>query len=172
MSIRNSEGVISAWESGISALNAWANPVVQELQPVAELNLRTISAVNVEALKSLSTIGSTRTAIQWNTASELVRLFADYGTELGRIVSRLNDRLQDVAHAQAEKNEVLARSIMEAFQCRANAASAPLTSVFQTMLSPAPDPETAARQETEQAIAAARADRLVSTARTRKAVVD
>ncbi|MPW20519.1 Phasin protein [Paraburkholderia sp. CNPSo 3157] len=172
MSIRNSEGVISAWESGISALNAWANPVVQELQSVAELNLRTISAANNEVLKSLSTIGSTRTAFQWNTASELVRLFADYSTELGRIVSRLNGSLQDVAHAQAGKNEVLARSIVEAFQCRANAASVPLTSVFQTMLSAAPNSEAAARQETEQAIAAARADRPVPTSRPRKAVVD
>ncbi|MEM5436432.1 Phasin protein [Paraburkholderia diazotrophica] len=172
MSIRNSEGVISAWESGIAALNTWANPVVQELRSVAELNLRTINAVNDEVVKSLSTIGSTRTAFQWNTPGELIRLFADYGTELGRIVSRLNDKLQDVAHAQAEKNEVLTRSMMETFQCRANAASAPLTSVFQTMLSAAPDPEATARQETEQAIAAARVDRPVSTARPRKAVVD
>jgi hypothetical protein len=171
MSIRNSEGVISAWESGISALNAWANPVVQELQSVAELNLRTFSAVNDEALKSLSTIGNSHTAVQWN-AGELVRLFADYSTELSRIFSRLNERLQDVAHAQAEKNEVLARFIMETFQCRANAASAPLTSVFQTMLYAVPNPEAAARQETEQAIAAARADSPVPTARTRKAVVD
>ncbi|SIT51915.1 Phasin protein [Paraburkholderia piptadeniae] len=172
MSIRNSEGVISAWESGISALNAWANPVVQELQSIAELNLRTVSAANDAALKGLGTIGNTRTTIQSNTASELVRLFADYSTELGSIVSRLNERLQDVAHAQAEKNEVLARSVMEMFQCRANAASAPLTSVFQTMLSAVPNIEAAARQETEQAIAAARADSPAPTVRARKAVVD
>jgi hypothetical protein len=160
MNVRNSEGVISAWESGITALHAWAVPVAQQWQSIAELNLRTIGALNDEVLKSMNTIGNPR------SADGLIGLFAGYHHQLGEIVSRLNDALQDVAHAQAEKNTLLARSLMEAFQCRTGAALASVNEAVGTVLAVAPDRETLARQETEQAIAVAR------TERPRKAAVD
>ena len=177
MNTRSSVGVMSAWESGISALSAWANPVVREVQSVAELNLHLINRLNGEALKTLSTISRTRSlaelpAVQWSAASDVVRLFADYGSELGRIVSRINETLQDVAHAQAEKNEVLVRSVMDACQSRTNAATAAVTSAFETALSAEPNAEALAQQETEQAIAVARAARPAAGTRSRKAVVE
>jgi hypothetical protein len=171
MNVRNSEGVISAWESGITALYAWAIPVAQELQSVAELNLRTLGALNDEVLKSISRIGASARLpeAQWSApgaSDDLVRLFAGYSSELGHIASRLNDELQDVARAHAGKNAILARSVMDAFQCRTQAAVASLNSAVGTVLAVAPNPDTLAREEAEQAIAAARADR------SRQAAVD
>jgi hypothetical protein len=174
MNVRNSEGVISAWESGITALYAWAIPVAQELQSIAELNLRTIGSLNDEMLKGMNQVGNVGNpaglpAVPCNGADGLVRLLADYSSELGHIVSRLNSELQDVARAQAEKNNILARSLMDTFQGRTSAAVASLNSAVGTVFAVVPNPETVAREETQQVIAAARADR---ADRARKAAVD
>jgi len=171
MNVRNSEGVISAWESGITALYAWAIPVAQEMQSIAELNLRTAGSLNDEMLKSLNKIGNVGNPAglreaPCSGADSLIRLFAEYTGELSHIVSRLNDELQDVARAQAEKNNTLAHSLMTTYQGRTSAAVASLNSAFGTVFAVAPNLETTAREATEQAIAAARTDR------TRKAAVD
>ncbi|MBP0593362.1 phasin family protein [Paraburkholderia sp. LEh10] len=176
MNIRNSEGVISAWESGAAALYAWANPVAEEMKTFAELNLQTINRLNGEALKSLNAIWSIRSpaqlsAVQWDATNTFISLFADYGSKLGSIASRLNERVQAVGHAQAQKNEILVRSVTEQIQSRSQAAAAVVTSAFGTALATEPDSEALAKQETEEAIAVARTGRAAG-ARPRKAVVE
>jgi hypothetical protein len=174
MNTRNSAGVISAWEPGISALYAWANPVVREVQSVAALNLHTFSQLNGEVLKTMSMLSNARSpsaisAVQWGAANHVITLIAGYGSELNCIVSRLNVALQEVGQTQAKKNDIHVRSVVDAFQSRTQAAASAVTSAVATALSSAPSPEALARQQTEDAIA-----RAASAADTRphKAVVD
>ncbi len=174
MNTRNSAGVISAWEPGISALYAWANPVVREAQSVAVLNLHMINQLNGEMLKTMSMLGSARNpvewpAIQWTAANGIATLVAGYGNELGCIVSRLNGALQEVGQTQAKKNDIHVRSVVDAMKSRTHAAASAVTSAVATALSTAPASEALARQQTEDAIA-----RAASAAGTRphKAVVD
>ncbi|HWT38059.1 MAG TPA: Phasin protein [Paraburkholderia sp.] len=174
MNTRYSPGVISAWEPGIFALYAWANPVVREAQSVAALNLHTINQLNGEMLKTMSMLGSARNpadwpAIQLSGANGIATLLAGYGNELGCIVSRLNGALQEVGQSQAKKNDIHVRSVVDAFQSRTQAAASAVTSAVATALSTAPTPEALARQQTDDAIA-----RAASAAGTRphKAVVD
>lgn len=173
MNTRNSVGVISAWEPGISALHAWANPFVREVQSIVALNLQTISQLNGEALKSM--VGNARTldawaAVQWSAVNNGVSLFAEYGHELGRIVSQLNVALQEVGQTQAKKNDIQLRCAVDAFQSRTQAAASAMTSAVATALSTAPTPEALAQQQTEEAIA--RAARTEADTRPHKAVVD
>ncbi|MBN3753101.1 Phasin protein [Paraburkholderia sp. Tr-20389] len=174
MNTRNSAGVISAWEPGISASYAWANPVVRETQAVVALNLHTINQLNGEALKAMSTLGSARSpadwpALQWSAANAVVTLLAGYGSELGSIVSRLNGALQEVGQTQSKMNDIQVRSFVDAFQSRTQAAASAVTSAVATALSNAPAPEALARQQTEDAIARASS---AAVTRPHKAVVD
>jgi len=175
MNTRNSVGVISAWEPGMSALHAWANPFVREVQSIVALNLQTISQLNGEALKTMSMVSNARTldawaAIQWSAVNNGMSLFADYGQELGRIVSQLNVALQEVGQTQAKKNDILLRCAVDAFQSRTQAAASAMTSAVATALSTAPTPEALAQQQAEEAIA--RAARTEADTRPHKAVVD
>ena len=174
MNTGNSAGVISAWEPGINGFYAWANPVVREAQSVAALNLHTINQLNGDVLKTISMLGNTRTAvewmaIQWNAANSAATLMAGYGNELRGIVARLNEALQEVGQAQAKKNDIHVRSVVDAFHSRTQAAASAVTSAVATVLSTAATPEALARQQTDDAIA-----RAASAAQTRslKAVID
>ena len=174
MNTRNSVGVMSAWEPGISALHAWAIPAVREVQSIAALNLQMISQFNGEALKTLSTFSSARSvtelsAIQWDAANQFVTLCAEYGQQFGQIVARMNVALQEVGQTQAKTNDLHLRSVVDTFQSRTQAAASAVTSAVATALSTAPTPEALARQQTDDAIA-----RAASAAGTRphKAVVD
>ncbi|ACC75584.1 phasin family protein [Paraburkholderia phymatum] len=174
MNTRNSAGVISAWEPGISALHAWANPVVRETQSITVLNLHTINQLNGEVLKTMSTLGSARSladwpALQWTAAAGLVTLLARYGDELGSIVARLNGALQEVGQTQAKKNDIQVRSVVDALRSRTQATASAVTSALATALSTAPTPEALARQETDEAIARAAS---AAVTRPHKAVVD
>jgi hypothetical protein len=174
MNTRNSAGVISAWEPGISALYAWANPVVREAQSVAVLNLHTINQLNGEVLKTVSMLSNARNpadwpAIQWNAANGIATFFAGYGKELSRIVSRLNGALQEVGQTQAKTNDIHVRSVVDAFQSRTQAAASAVTSAVATALSAAPSSEALARQQTEDAIARAAS---ATDTRPHRAVVD
>lgn len=162
MNIRNSEGVISAWETGVSAFYAWANPIAQSMQALAELNLRTCGAMYGEAWKtvgeSVRTCDSASSHAQRsNVGADLSGLFTMYGNELARIAAQLNDALQNATRTQAEKNENLMRCVAESTHSQANAASAAVLSALETALSPAPTPESIARQAADDAIATARA---------------
>ncbi|CAN7775657.1 phasin family protein [Paraburkholderia sp. SIMBA_054] len=175
MNTRNSVGVISAWEPGMSALHAWANPFVREVQSIVALNLQTISQLNGEALKTMSMVSNARTldawtAIQWSAVSNGMSLFAGYGQELGRIVSQLNVALQEVGQTQAKKNDIHLRCAVDAFQSRTQAAASAMTSAVATALSTAPTPEALAQQQAEEAIA--RAARTEADTPPHKAVVD
>lgn len=175
MNTRNSVGVISAWEPGISALHAWANPFVREGQSVVALNLHLVSQLNGEALKTMSMIRSAQrpdewAAIQWNALNTGMSLCADYGQELGRIVSQLNAALQEVGQTQAKKNDIQLRCAVDAIQSRTQAAASAMTSAVATALSTAPTPEALAQQQTEEAIA--RAANPQAATRPHKAVVD
>lgn len=176
MNTRNSVGVISAWEPGISALHAWASPFAREVQSVVALNLQTISQLNGEALKTMSMVSNARTldawaTIQWNAVNSGMSLFADYGQELGRIVSQINVALQEVGQTQAKKNDIQLRCAVDAFQSRTQAAASAMTSAVATALATAPTtPEALAQQQTEEAIA--RAARTEADTRPHKAVVD
>ncbi|WP_109479796.1 phasin family protein [Paraburkholderia sp. C35] len=158
MNTRNSVGVISAWEPGISALHAWAIPAVREAQSIAALNLQMISQFNGEALKALSTIGSARSvtdvfAIQSDAANQFVALCAAYGQQFGQIVSRMNVALQEVGQTQAKTNDLHLRSVVDTFQSRTQAAASAVTSAVATALGAASTPEALAQQQTEDAIA-------------------
>ena len=175
MNTRNSVGVISAWEPGMSALHAWANPFVREVQSIVALNLQTISQLNGEALKTMSMVSNARTPDAWaaihrSAVNSGVSLFAEYGHELGRIVSRLNVALQEVGQTQAKKNDIHLRCAVDAFQSRTQAAASAMTSAVATALSTAPTPEALAQQQTNEAIA--RAARTEADTRPHKAVVD
>ena len=176
MNTRNSVGVASAWEPGISVLNAWVNPVVRETQAVVALNLQTINQFNGEALKVLSAVSSARNpaewpAIQWNAANGFVALCAAYSNELAQVASRLNEAFQEVGQTQAKKNDIQVRAMVGAFQSRTQAAASAMTSAVATALSSsAPTPEVLAQQHTDNAIA--RAARRDADARPHKAVVD
>ncbi|MBN3759617.1 phasin family protein [Burkholderia sp. Ac-20365] len=172
MNTRNSVGVISAWEPGISALHAWAIPAVREVQSIAALNLQMISQFNGEALKTLSTISSARSvtelsAIHCDAARQFTTLCAQYGEEFGRIVSRMNVALQEVGQTQAKTNDIHLRAVVDTFQSRTQAAASAVTSAVATALGAASTPEALAQQQTEDAIARASAD-----TRPHKAVVD
>lgn len=176
MNIRNSEGVISAWETGVSVLYAWVNPVAQGMQALVELNLRTCSAMYGEAFKTLG--ASVRTCdsasspgAQSNVAAGLTGLFSVYGNELAGIASQFNDALQNAARAQAEKSEILMRSFAEATHSQVNEASAAALSALQVALSKAPTLESIARQAADDAIAAARALPSTSGDTPRKAAI-